>query len=615
MALTYITKAAEHASAHNARVAQQIAQITNLTAKKQQEKNKQRSALVKEGQQFANDFFTDYEAQTKSGKAAWNDGASKLVGKLATEQAVFHEKAFGSGGTPELRNEFRLKVARDRRVLQDIGSWAVLSNESGSAIGANQDAVDQDIDLGRVTRGSSNEKYAFSQNIQNDQYSSFEFDTDESGNVILNATNVDKNGIITRNDTENLSADVANNAQGNDWFTSIGEDDLLQKSLGNNWNGAKGMPGLSELFEPTVETNKIWDKGSKKWIETKEKKYDPTQVKNDLLGKYSKRLDVDINSPGFEKKWDQLWRGGFLRDNDGNPIVEGEISWREIKQINSMSNEDFGKKYGDLTKDGVVDEKDKEFLTSKANETARVGLANYYSELLSPQDNELLEKNVVGEKDSTGKVTGQLTEKDKLMMNANKPTFSKLVSRSSDISLMPVNNSAGVYDPALHQSKASAIAKDLNNNKINGLGTNFPANREYMTGKDYIELVKRNYPTTDVPSNIEDQGVYMVTLVPNKKAGSSAQGIQQQAYVPRLGMHITKDQTGSMSNADITTTLATGAGITPPEQSYMLKNIGVGNVKTYDTKEAAANARFKLGSGNVVAGTGKNKGKWIITKI
>jgi hypothetical protein len=41
----------------------------------------------------------------------------------------------------------------------------------------------------------------------------------------------------------------------------------------------------------------------------------------------------------------------------------------------------------------------------------------------------------------------------------------------------------------------------------------------------------------------------------------------------------------------------------------------VENVKTYDTKEAAANARFKLGSGNVVAGTGKNKGKWIITKI
>lgn len=610
MALTYTTKAAQLASAHNARVAQQISQITKLAADRQKEKNKQAQAIVKEGQQFASDFFGEYEKQTKSGTSAWNNGASELVGKLATEQEELYYKAFSSGGTPELRNQFRIKQARDKKVIADIGSWAVLSNTAGEAVISNQQANDQDVDLGRVTRGSSNEKYNFSQNMQNDQYSNFKFDIDDNGNVILNATNVDKDGVITRNDVENLSADVANQAQGNDWFTTIGEDDLLQKQLGERWSNKE--TGYGTLFQPVEKTNKTYNPTSKKWIETQEKVYDPDKVKEGLLGKYSSRLDTEIRGPGFEKTWDQLWRGGFLVDNEGEAIDAGEISWREAQQISSMSNENFKEKYGDANKDGVINDADKSYLSSKIDETARIGLANYYSEMMAPQENQLIKTSVVDEKPGG---SGKLSEANKILLNKDRPQFVKLVKNSSSIADMPIYtdpNDLSTFSEKLHQEKASAMVKDLNNNKVNGGGGDFPIGRVYMTGAEYVSYVEKSFPSVGIESNIDDNAIYMINKVKNPKVGATEAGQAYQNYIPKASELITSDNTASMNAGDISVYLSDAAGITPKSRSYLMKNNAVvTKYETYDTKEQAEAAAKKSG-GTVVIGVGKNKGKFIV---
>ena len=607
MALTYTTKAAELASSHNARVAQQISQITKLAADRQRAKNKQAEGIVKEGQQFATDFFGEYEKQTKSGISAWNNGASELVGRLATEQEELYSKAFGSGGTPQLRNDFRIKQAKDKKVIADIGSWAVLSNTAGEAVISNQQANDQDVDLGRVTRGSSNEKYNFSQNMQNDQYSNFKFNIDDSGNVILNATNVDKNGDITRNDSENLSADVANQAQGNDWFTTIGEEDLLQKQLGERWTNKEN--GYGTLFEPTEKNRKTYNPVSKKWIETQEKVYDPDQVKDDLLNKYSSRLNTEIKGPGFEKTWDQLWRGGFLVDNEGEAIDAGDISWREAKQISSMNMENFKEKYGDANKDGVVNEIDKSFLSSKIDETARIGLANYYSEIMSPQENQLVKTSVIDEKPSG---TGSLSEANKVILNKDRPQFEKLLNNSSNIADMPIYtdpNDPNTFSEELHQAKASAMVKDLNNNKVTGGGGDFPVGRVYMTGAEYVSYVEKSFNDVDIESNIDDNAIYMVNKIKNPKVGATESGQQYQNYIPKASELITSDNTSSMNSKDISIYLSDAAGITPKSRNYLISTSS-SSIKVFNTREEAEKAAGA--NGKVFAGAGKNKGKFTI---
>ena len=134
MALTYITKAAEAASRRNQQTATMIQQITKRAADKQAAKNARADAVVKEGRQYGNDFYELYDAQEKSGTVSWNAGASELVGKLAGEQEELYSKAFGSNGTPELRNEFRVKQSRDKQVLSSIGQWATLSNQNAKAM-------------------------------------------------------------------------------------------------------------------------------------------------------------------------------------------------------------------------------------------------------------------------------------------------------------------------------------------------------------------------------------------------------------------------------------------------------------------------------------------------
>jgi hypothetical protein len=629
MALTYITKAAEAASKRNQQTAAMIQQITKRAADKQAAKNAKADAIVQEGRQYGNDFYKLYDEQEKSGIVSWNSGASALVGRLASEQEELYTKAFGSNGTPELRNEFRIKQSRDKQVLSSIGQWASLSNQNSKAMSSNQDAHEQNIDLGRMTRGNDTEKYEFAQNMQNNRYSNYDFQIDESGNVVLNATAADADGNIIRQQSRNLSADVANNTAGNTWYSSIEEDDLLQNSLGKRWNDK--VNGYSNLFSPIDRTVKKWDKDLGKTTETKVKVYDPAKIKSGLLTTYSSRLDAEIRGPGFEKTWDQLWRNGYLRDDNGTALAEGEISWRDVRKISTMNPQQWSEYAseltggGDVNADGVVNEEDKKLLLSNVDNAAKIGLANYYSEEMAPQEDQVISVNVQGQKPAgtTGAKPKPLTQNQIIALESKAPVYQKLRTEAVDISKLPNQT------PEDQEARASRIADDLNNNNSVMGNTvkyvpGYKLNKELIakqekvdedgnaiidekTGKPIMEDVER-YPGKAAVGN--PYAIYKVKTVNtvNRQKGEPAQ-------TPDYEEIMTTDNVLSTNSTDLTSYMSGAQGIETNEQTYLRSKFDSidekNKIKAYDTKEEADAAAKKSG-GSVIVGTGKNKGKFIV---
>ena len=99
----------------------------------------------------------------------------------------------------------------------------------------------------------------------------------------------------------------------------------MQNKLGKIWNDTNPAIGLNNLFQPEVRSKKYLSNG--KWVYTEEKVYNPVKIKNDLLTTYSKRLDTQINGEGFDKTWDQLYKGGYIRNAKGEFLEEGDIAW------------------------------------------------------------------------------------------------------------------------------------------------------------------------------------------------------------------------------------------------------------------------------------------------
>ena len=620
MALTYITKAAEAASRRNQQTATMIQQITKRAADKQAAKNARADAVVKEGRQYGNDFYELYDAQEKSGTVSWNAGASELVGKLAGEQEELYSKAFGSNGTPELRNEFRVKQSRDKQVLSSIGQWATLSNQNAKAMSSNQDAHEQNIDLGRMTRGNDTEKYAFAQNMQNDQYGKYDFQVDESGNVILNANARDADGNIIREQSRNLSADVANNTAGNTWYSSIEKNDLLQNNLGEKWNNK--TTGLGNLFEAEKQTVKNYDAKTNTWSTTVVEAYEPAAIKTSLLTTYSSRLDSEIRGPGFEKTWDQLWRNGYLRDDNGVGLAEGEISWKQVKKISTMSAGQWSEYAtgltdgGDVNKDGVVDEKDKSLLLSNINNTAQIGLANYYSEEMAPQEDKAISTSIQGEKPAGAPKSAPLTQAQKINLESKAPVYAKLSNEATEISKLPNDTNED------QQTRVDRISKDLNNNNST-MGNKFKYVPGYLLNKELIaledEVDENNEPTgnkievetyTDKKAVGNPYAIYKVTWIntPHRQEGDPAQ-------TPQYEEIMTTDNVNSMNSTDLTSYMSGAQGIETNEQTYLrskFANIDEKNkIKAYDTKQEA-DAAAKKDGGSVMVGTGKNKGKFIV---
>lgn len=52
------------------------------------------------------------------------------------------------------------------------------------------------------------------------------------------------------------------------------------------------------------------------------------------MNTYSNRLDSEIKGPGFEKTWDQLWRGGYLKTMMVKLIQLQRCLGRNIEKLN-----------------------------------------------------------------------------------------------------------------------------------------------------------------------------------------------------------------------------------------------------------------------------------------
>ena len=505
MALTYITKAAEIAARQTQNTASGINKLMQTFATEQARRNKAADDIVQKGQQYTDNFYKIYGEQTKSGTEAWNSGASQLVGKLAAEQEQLYTEAFGKNGTPELKHQWRLRQMRDTQVLSQIGQWATISNTNATAMQENQSAHDQEIDLGRMTRSNDTDKYSFSQQMQNDQYSNYNFNIDERGNVVLNAQNIDIDGNIVADDTRNLTADVADNKAGNEWYSQIKKEDLLENKLTKNWSDPK--TGYNTYFKKQTRTDKVYNSTTGEWKTTTKEVYDRDEVKTDLLGKYSNRLDTEIKGPGFEKTWDQLWRNGYLTNDDGVNSVAGEMSWQKFRKIKSMTNEEFEQSYGDLTGDGVVNEDDKKELQKQVMSTAREGLANYYSGNMVPAEDQIT--NITTQ--AKGPSGTGITEQQKRDYTAESKYYNAISENSSKIikDAPIVLDDAGEPTEKSYEKRVDQIVKEMNDNVTQkDLGKGYI----YATGARATQTISDNKQDLPVPP-LDPRNIYR--LVPS----------------------------------------------------------------------------------------------------
>ena len=553
MALTQITQAGASVARNNAFIQQSVQNISNRIAKAQQLKNAKADAVVKRGQAYTDDFYAKYSEQTRSGTEAWNAGAGALVGKLASEQEEMYAQAHGADGTPELRNAWRLRQVRDRGILSNIGSWATISNNNATAMQENQSAYDQNTDLGRMTRGNNTDKYSFAQNMQNDQYSNYNFDIDNSGNVLLNAQNIDANGMIVDSSTRNLSADVADNKSGNEWYSQIKKDDLLKNKLNKNWS--EKTNGYNTLFKKRVEINKVYSTEDG-WKTTTTEKYDPEEVKSSLLTKYKGRLDTEVVGPGFEKTWDQLWRNGYLKNDDGEELMGSEISWTDFKKIKSMDSQTFINTYGDPDNDPSTDaEADKQYLQDKMMGTAREGLANYYSGNMVPAEDQITK--ITNEAEKPGGIGGKgYSETDKLGFKKEERYYNNFVTDSPKIiDANPIDDNS-TYDQKVKRS--NAVVKEMNNNIPTKAG-----DVEFMTGlQAEAAIVGNNQDSNAV--KLKPNAIYKIvkTKTANRKK-------DEPLFTYETDRVVREEQALTGNKEDLTFYMASGVNITDEAQNYL----------------------------------------------
>jgi len=410
------------AAARNNRRAQAIKDMGTKLAAQQREKNKREAQIVKDANARNVDFLNYFNEQPKSSNQAFNTAAEEYVRKASMKQEEMYRNAFGAEGSPQARAAYNAQVMKDKRNLKSIGSWMTLGNAASVAITENQAAADQETSLGAFTRGNDINKLGFQSDLTNSKFTNFLLEDDDNGNINLKGFYKDQDyqgylsGAEDANFSErNLTGDVQAHEAGQAWFTQIKKEDLLQNKLGKIWNNTNPAIGLSNLFQPEERSKKYLKNGN--WIYTKEKVYNPVQIKQELLGKYSNRLDTQINGEGFDKTWDQLYKGGFIRNNKGEYLEEGDIAWNTVKQIKNISDEMFMKQYGDLTGDDKITQEDRDLFVDNMRDAARQGLANYFAESMGPQGNQVISTQTTEQYEKENKATYTPNQINNFMMH------------------------------------------------------------------------------------------------------------------------------------------------------------------------------------------------------
>lgn len=489
------------ASARNSRRAQAIKDMGTKLAAIQKEKNKKEAQIVKDANARNVDFLNYFNEQPKSSNQAFNTAAEEYVRKASMKQEAMYRNAFGAEGSPQARAAYNAQVMKDKRNLQSIGEWMALGNAAGVAITENQAAADQDTSLGAFTRGNDINKLGFQSDLANSKFTNFLLEDDVNGNINLKGFYKGEDydnyiaGAQDANFSErNLTGDVQAHKAGQSWFTQIKQDDLLQNKLGKIWNDKNPAIGLSNLFQPEIKSKKYLSNG--KWVYTEEKVYNPVKIKNDLLTTYSKRLDTQINGEGFDKTWDQLYKGGYIRNAKGEFLEEGDIAWNTVKQIKNISDEMFMKQYGDLTGDNKITQEDRDLFVENMKDAARQGLANYFAETMSPQNNQVLKTQTTEQKKSEANKRGGYTPEQIAKFRVHEQAY--LANKEASIADAELTNAA---------SLRSALVKQLNDNShLERLGGIIFADYETAMG------IFENTGQLDYYRNAMDKGsIYALT--------------------------------------------------------------------------------------------------------
>ncbi len=558
-------------------------QMMNRMASKQREKDAQERQLVKDADNFTNNFYKEYGKIPQSTSTAVTNATREWAMKAAREENDLYTKAYGSEGSVE--NRLKLKELQMKHInqAQQLATWTGIGNSELTAISENTAAVNQGTSLNAFTRGNDDKRLGFQQDLMQDKFASVTISPLENGQLVM--AGYDQNGSILRD--RNLSADVADQAAGNSWYSSIGEDDMLGKVLGDKWNNKDN--GLSQIYKPKKRTKTVYDADGGSHTEIIEESIDRNFVYEDLLDNQANLLDVTIRSPKFDKIWDQLYTGKYIKDVDGNPMIEGEIAWATVKKISTMSDEGFaefatqtlGYKDADIDKSGSVDQGDKDAILTRMKEAGRIGLANYYADQMAPQSTRVIDTKDVDKSriEKGGDGSGGFTSAQKLAMGGQKPIWDNIHSKAPEL--------FKIQDPL---KRAQATAKFLNDG--NFVPEDDFGSPMFYTGAQLNEMNKGRKKYKDK----DPEAIYETArLTPGGKRKVKKK-VFSSAFM----------QSDNLQDWELK--LDHAANLNDSYSNYFAKNVKQ-PVKAYNTKEEAEQANPGK---KVIVGTGKNKGKFIV---
>lgn len=577
MALVYQGNNAARQAARSARMMQTTQNIMNKMAQRQKAKNDAELKLTNDAELYTQDFYDKYSAIENSSSTEINNAIRSWALETGSEQNRLYQQAYGANGNAESRQILKEQQLKDQAAIKDIATWMAIGNKELASIHSNNSAITQDVMDGRFTRGNDDKRLAFQQNLQQSKFASLKMTRKENGQIVL--MGLDQDGEIL--DDRNLSSDVADQAAGNTWYETITKDDLLRNTLANNWNDKN--TGLSQFFQPIKRTRTVYDAKGGYMQEVVEEAYDSQEVFDSLISDYSNDLNAEIKNPNFSKTWDQLWKGGYLRSAEGNAMEEGEIAWKDVKRLEVMNESAFQEfalnlGYGDadVNEDGIVNNEDRKHLVDRMYGAARVGLAQYYSKEMAPKGNTILssqkvDKNKVPEGNDS---SGGYSAAQKLIIKAEKPIWNKIHTKAPSIFSMPENERANAISSWFNSSSLHKVPSEK--------GIRFMTGSQVNSMKSGDKKFKQKNPN-DI-FKIEGKKVIPEPIM------TAEQVIGDELREFERGMD-------HMAGLD-------------PGYSNLFHQTVKDEVKVYNTKEEAQKAAGE--NGKVVAGVGKNKGKFII---
>jgi len=550
-------------AASQARTSKLVSGITgtiNRLAQEQKAENEAQNRLTREANAYTANFVDVYSKSEKSSNVQFNEGARKWVTQAASKQNKMYMEAYGPNGTPELRDALRLQQLMDNQALTDMGVLMVQGNEMNKKIEANRIGVNKEVELGRFVRGSSTDYLNTFQGLSMNQFNEdgVNFKTDENGQISL--VGKLKNG---QDINRNITADAAATSNGIEEIESIGEDDLIEKTLGDKWNNDK--TGLKKHFlGPTKDFTTYSEDGLTKTTTTRSV-YDAESIKKSLLTDYKSKLNADIRNSGFGKTWDQLYRGGYIKDEDGNQMIEGDLAWKTIKDINQgIYNE-----AADTNDDNEISDEELKEFKERTENAARRGLANYYSEMLAPQNDENLDTKTIKMNSLS-----QYTNQQKQAFEEDKDSYYKF---TEDI------------DKKNYKGDPAGIVKVLNETRTAAQRSkdNPTQNQKYMTGKEYNE--------TNPPEEMFGGGLPEGSIV-------KIIGYDKPVIV------MTADEVKTESQVELNNLIFDVSGYDGAAKGYfnILDQSMEKETRTFDTRKAAEKA---YGASNVIANPDGTFGK------